>query len=52
MATPTISPPPPETLSRSLRRNIEVLAERRRREAEAATMQERLAAAITRFTGS
>lgn len=51
-ASPTIPPPPPETLSRSLRRNIEVLAERRRKEAEAATLQERLAAAMTRFTGS
>jgi len=51
-ATPTIPPPPAETLSSSLRRNIEVLAERRRKEAGAATLQERLAAAITRFTGS
>jgi uncharacterized membrane protein len=49
---PTVSPPQPETLSSSLKRNIEALAERRRQEAASATRQERLAEAITAFTGS
>ncbi len=52
MSTPTVPPPGPDTLSSSLRRNIEALAERRRREAANATRQERLAEAITAFTGS
>ena len=51
-ASPTIQPPEPRGLSNSLRRNIEVLAERRRQEAAAATPQQRLAGAITAFTGS
>ncbi len=50
--TPTISPPQPQNLSSSLKRNIEALAERRRQEAAAATRQEKLADAITAFTGS
>jgi hypothetical protein len=49
---PTVPPPRPATLSSSLRRNIESLAERRRQEAASATVQERLAQAITAFTGS
>src|SRR4051812_38843477 len=49
---PTLPPPRPEHLSSSLRRNIEVLQERRRQEAASSTPQERLAAAITAFTGS
>jgi uncharacterized membrane protein len=49
---PTIPPPQPETLSLSLRRNIEALEQRRRQEEAAATRQERLAQAITEFTGS
>lgn len=52
MSTPTVPPPGPETLSSSLRRNIEALAERRRQEQANATRQERLAEAITAFTGS
>lgn len=51
-ATPTVPPPQPPTLSSSLKRNIEVLAERRRQEAASATRQEKLAEAITSFTGS
>jgi hypothetical protein len=51
-ATPTVPPPQPEDLSSSLKRNIEALEERRREEAASATRQERLAEAITSFTGS
>lgn len=49
---PTLSPPRPESLSASLRRNIEALEERRRQEAAHATREERVAQAITAFTGS
>ena len=52
MPTPTVPPPGPETLSSSLKRNIEALAERRKQEAANATRQERLAEAVTAFTGS
>ena len=51
-AAPTIPPPRLENLSASLKRNIQVLEERRRQEAANATRQERVAEAITRFTGS
>ena len=50
--TPTVPPPQPPDLSSSLKRNIEALAERRRQEAASATRQDRLAEAITSFTGS
>jgi uncharacterized membrane protein len=49
---PTVRPPQPGGLARALERNIEALAERRRREAAGAGQQERIAEAITRFTGS
>jgi uncharacterized membrane protein len=49
---PTVPPPQPPDLSSALKRNIEALRTRRRQEAAAATRQERLAEAITRFTGS
>jgi uncharacterized membrane protein len=49
---PTVPPPQPKTLSGALRCNIEALEERRRQEATSATRQERLAEAITSFTGS
>ena len=49
---PTIPPPGPENLAGSLKRNIQSLQERRRREATHATRQERLAEAITSFAGS
>jgi uncharacterized membrane protein len=52
MATPTVPPPQPEDLSSALRRNIEVLDDRRRQETATATRQERLADTITAFTGS
>jgi uncharacterized membrane protein len=51
-AIPTVPPPQPPDLSSSLRRNIEALAERRRQETASATRQDRLAAAITSFSGS
>src|SRR3954451_4328424 len=51
-STPTVTPPPPESLSSALRRNIKALQERRAQEAASATRQERLADAITVFTGS
>src|SRR3954451_10209651 len=51
-ATPTIAPPEPENLSSALRRNIDVLEERRRQEAAAAPMEARVAPAVTGFTGS
>ncbi|MGI4798827.1 MAG: DUF1003 domain-containing protein [Janthinobacterium lividum] len=50
--TPTVPPPQPAGLSSSLKRNIEALTERRRQEAASATRQERVAEAITAFTGS
>lgn len=43
---------PDEGLSPTLERNIKALVERRRRELGAATTQDRLADAITAFTGS
>jgi uncharacterized membrane protein len=51
-ATPTVPPPRPDSLSGSLKRNIQALEDRRREEAAAATAEERIAEAITRFTGS
>jgi uncharacterized membrane protein len=49
---PIVPPPQPEDLSSALRRNIEALQQHRRQEAASATRQERLAQAITAFTGS
>jgi uncharacterized membrane protein len=43
---------PPSSLNSSLRRNIEALQRRRREEEAHATPEERLASAITGFTGS
>ncbi len=50
--TPTIPPPEPDSLSSSLKRNIRALEDRRRQQAAEATWEERIAEAITRFTGS
>ena len=50
--TPTLAPPQPNNMGGALGRNIEALAERRRQEAGNATRQEKLAEAITSFTGS
>ena len=49
---PTYPPPPPPGLSPVLERNIRALQLRRQREEQEATAQERLAEAITGFTGS
>jgi uncharacterized membrane protein len=49
---PTVPPPAPDTLNSSLRRNIEALRRRRVEEATRAAFDERLASAITRFSGS
>jgi uncharacterized membrane protein len=45
-------PPPPSGLSPVLERNIRALQLRRQREEKEATFEERVAEAITRFTGS
>jgi uncharacterized membrane protein len=49
---PTTPPPKPPGLSSVLERNINALNERRKRDETKATTQEKLAEAITRFTGS
>ena len=51
-ASPTFPPPPPHRPRPVLERNINALSERRKREETDATAQEKLAEAITRFTGS
>lgn len=52
MAKPTFPPPQPSGLSPALSRNIQTLQERRNYEERRASLQERVAEAITRFTGS
>jgi uncharacterized membrane protein len=52
MPSPTIPPPPLDSLSGALRRNIEALRERRRAELETASFEERIARNIAAFTGS
>ncbi|WP_114951002.1 DUF1003 domain-containing protein [Sphingosinicella terrae] len=49
---PTVAPPQPDSLNSALLRNIEALRERRRRDEAEARAEERVAQAITRFTGS
>lgn len=49
---PTVEPPGPDSLNSSLRRNIEALRRRRLQEEASAPFQDRIALAITRFTGS
>jgi uncharacterized membrane protein len=49
---PTVPPPQPESLNSALERNIAALERRRREDAEKASLEERVAEAITRFTGS
>jgi uncharacterized membrane protein len=49
---PTYPPPQPSGLSPVLERNIRALQLRRQREEKEATTEERIAEAITRFTGS
>jgi len=50
--TPTVPPPPPDSLNSALTRNIAALRERHRREERNASLQDKLAAAVTAFTGS
>lgn len=50
--SPTRPPPHPPGLSTVLERNIQALAQRRHREERRATLSDRIAEAITRFTGS
>lgn len=52
MSSPTFEPPNDGSLNSALRRNIDALRERRRRELETAPPQERIAQFITGFTGS
>jgi uncharacterized membrane protein len=49
---PTYPPPQPAGMSSALERNIQALQLRRQREEVQATAEERIAEAITRFTGS
>ena len=49
---PTVAPPEPGSLNSALTRNIEALQERRRAEAAAAALQDKIAERVTRFTGS
>ncbi len=49
---PMVRPPRAATMSTALSRNIDALVERRRKEAAAATREEKIAQAITGFTGS
>ncbi len=49
---PTVGPPEPDSLNSALARNIEALKRRDEEEARDTRFQERLAEAITRFTGS
>jgi uncharacterized membrane protein len=49
---PTVAPPQPPGLTPVLERNIRSLQERRREEEARASRQDRIADAITRFTGS
>lgn len=48
----TVTPPRPKGLASALQRNIHALQDRRKSEEEAAGREERIAEAITRFTGS
>ena len=50
--SPTVPLPRPESLNTSLTRNIRALEDRRKQEAAVATREERIAEAITGFTGS
>lgn len=52
MNSPTLTPPGPHDLSEALTRNISALEQRRATEEAAASREDRIAQAITRFTGS
>lgn len=49
---PTVPPPQPVGLASALRRNIEAMRRRRQEEERSTPLQERIAIAITRFSGS
>ena len=49
---PTVPPPGPDSLNSALARNIAAIEERERRDRRRATLEERIAERITRFTGS
>ncbi|MFL6733430.1 MAG: DUF1003 domain-containing protein [Sphingomicrobium sp.] len=49
---PTVPPPEPDSLNSSLRRNIAALRRRRDDEEASAPLHDRVAGAVTRFTGS
>ena len=50
--SPTVPPPTPDGLNSALARNIEALTARRREEERKASIQEKIAAVVTAFTGS
>jgi uncharacterized membrane protein len=52
MPQPTFPPPQPSGLSPALARNIQTLQKRRNYEEQRTSLQERVAEAMTRFTGS
>lgn len=52
MPTPTVPQPDPDSLQSSLKRNIEAIAARRRREDTELTLGERVARGVTGFAGS
>lgn len=51
-SSPTIAPPQPHGLNSALARNIAALTERHRRDEAEASLQDKIAAAVTAFTGS
>jgi len=52
MSEPVIPPPQPQALSQALLRNIDALDRRRALDQKSASLQDRIAQAITSFTGS
>ncbi len=52
MTDPTVPTPQPVSLNSALQRNIAALERRRREDSAGASLEERIAEAITRFTGS
>lgn len=50
--SPTVTPPNSDSLSTALTRNIQALESRRQQKAAQATREERIAEAVTKFTGS
>lgn len=50
--SPTVPPPPPQGLNSALARNIAALRERQRQDEQNASLQDKLAGAVTHFTGS